>query len=353
MSSSVTVAGQANSPLTLPEIVDNVLHVIATNLGVRYTVVLRIEGNTATVGSLIDTEGTLEAGAVYKFEDTFCAHMLKTGESCIPDVSAASPALQRIPAALDLDVSTYMGVPIRLNDGQIYGTLCAMDKQPRDWGTEHLKTLTLFARLLAHEFSAENQRRSTERAAELGEGPQLTDPVTGLITQPAFESHLRSEERRLKRYGGLYSIGILELKHLPEDDSPESEHVRTQLIQGLANTLMLNSRIVDCCARLDDGRFAVLFPETPAKNIPAWLRRIDAAIRTWNLLHPTLGTDLAFSLGSADSAEADDYQAVWARATGRMITNKMRQEAAPDASTHSIIDMGNQQRRENDYVIRA
>ncbi len=351
MSSSVTVAGQANSPLTLPEIVDNVLQAIAHNLGVRFTIVMRIEGNTATVGSLFDTEGALASGSVYKFEDTFCAHMLKTGESCIPDVSAAGPEIRRIPAAIDLDVSTYIGVPIRLNDGQIYGTLFAMDEQPRDWGAEHIKTLTLFARLLAHEYSAEAQRRAAERASEFGEGPQFIDPVTGLITQPAFESHLRSEERRLRRYGGLYSIGILELKDLPEGDSPEAVATQTQIIQGLANTLMLNSRIVDCCARLDDGRFAVLFPETPAKNIPAWLRRIDAAVRTWNLLHPGLETELAFSLGTADSAEADDYQSVWARATGRMLTDKMRGEKPSGAPTY-LPGMETPTRREADVVMQ-
>jgi GAF domain-containing protein len=353
MSLSVTLAGQATSPLTLPEIVDNVLQAISHNLGVRYTVVMRIEGNTATVGSLIDTQGALGPGAVYKFEDTFCAHMLKTGESCIPDVYAAGPEIQRIPGAIELDVSSYLGVPIRLSDGQIYGTLFAMDEHPQQWTAEHVKTLTLFSRLLAHEFSAEHQLRIAERAAEFGEGPQFTDPLTGLITQPAFESHLRAEERRLRRYGGLYSIGVLELKHQPQDDSPEAAAMQTQLIQGLANTLMLNSRIVDCCARLEDGRFAVLFPETPAKNLPAWLRRIDAAVRTWNLLHPTLETELAFSLGTADSSEADDYQAVWARATGRMLTDKVRQEVAPEVSFQRIADTAMPQRRETDFVMRA
>jgi PleD family two-component response regulator len=143
------------------------------------------------------------------------------------------------------------------------------------------------------------------------------------------------------------------LKHQPQDDSAEAAAMQTQLIQGLANTLMLNSRIVDCCARLEDGRFAVLFPETPAKNLPAWLRRIDGAVRTWNLLHPALDTELAFSLGTADSSEADDYQSVWARATGRMLTDKVRQEVAPEVSFQRVADTAMPQRRETDFVMRS
>jgi diguanylate cyclase (GGDEF)-like protein len=353
MSSPTSEAGQATSPFTLSEIVDNVLQAIAHNLQTRYTVVMRLEGSTATVSSLLDTEGTTEPGAVYAFEDTFCAHMLRTGEPCIPDVQLAAPELRRIPAALDLNVSSYVGVPIRLNDGHIYGTLCAMDQQPRAWEGDHLKTLMLFARLLAHEFSTESQRRAAERAAQFGEGPQFTDPLTGLLTRPAFESHLRSEERRLRRYGGIYSIGVLELTHQFDADDPQAEAVHEQLLQGLAQTLMLNSRIVDCCARLDGDRFAMLFPETPAKNLPAWLRRINGALQNWNLLHPGLGAELAFSLGTADSGEADDYQAVWARATGRMLTDKMRQEVAPEASLQQVASVEIPARRETDYVERS
>ena len=49
----------------------------------------------------------------------------------IPDVQVL-PELRALPVTVELDIGCYVGVPIRLTDGSLYGTLCGFAHQPVD-----------------------------------------------------------------------------------------------------------------------------------------------------------------------------------------------------------------------------
>jgi diguanylate cyclase len=316
--SSITIPHQTTPRPSLPDTIESALQLAARTLGARLIMLTRIDGNTSTVTGVVDRLDTVRPGTVFPLEDTFCLHLLRTGETTIGDTDEASPGVQRIPAALELDVRAYLGVPVRFGNGEIFGTFCAYDSRPRQWTGEDLRTLSLLARLLGFELEGDRQRRRADRGGHSAHEVQLTDEQTGLIARPAFENQLRLEERRLRHGGGLYSVAMLEINELVEIEQAQGSLAGEHLIQGFANTLMLSSRLVDCCARLGAGRFAVLFPETPAKNVPAWQRRFDTGLDTWNLLHRALGAALTYAIGVAESEEGDDYQSVLALATERM-----------------------------------
>ena len=318
LASSFTMPHHTASSYTLQDVIDGILKLIADMLDVRLSMSTRIDGNASTVSGVIDRLDSVEVGTVFPLEDTFCLQMLRTGETSFHDIESAAPAVRRVPAALELDLRSYIGVPVRLADGRIFGTLCAAHSTPRHWTTDEHATLRLLARLLSHEVDLDLRDQSAERRGYYGKDAQPTDQLTGLIGRPAFENQLRLEERRLRRYGGVYGVAVLEVNDFREIGMAAGQPVADQLLQGLANTLMLSSRLVDCCARLEGGCFAVLFPETPATNIPAWQDRIEAAITTWNLLHPTLGAELGFAIGVSDSEEGEDYQSVLDLARKRM-----------------------------------
>ncbi len=333
--SSITMPHHT-SRLTLSEIVDGTLNLVSQTLGARLTMLTRIDGNTSTISGVVDRLDTIQPGTVFSLDDTFCLQMLRTGQNRITNTDAASAAIRRIPAALELDVRSYAGVPIRLEDGQIFGTLCSADSCPREWTAQEIRTLVLLARLLGCVVDADLQTRHREHNQQSCADQQTTDRLTGLIDRAAFENQLRVEEQRLGRYGGVYSVAVLELDHPACIGMSEGRTVTDQLLEGLANTLMLSSRLLDCCARLEGGRFAVLFPETPSQNVPAWWRRIEAALDTWNLLHAALGAELSFWIGVADSEEADDYQAILALGTQRLLADQAHRAAGRHEPTSNM-----------------
>ena len=322
MPATATMPVISRPAIHLTDVIDGVLGLLSQTLDVRLSMVTRIEGSTLTIVAAVDQLDLAQGGAVYPVDDTICVNVLKGGENCIADTQTAKQAIRSGTYSRELAVRAFAGVPITLADGQIYGTLCVGESQPRLWTANHLATLRLMARLLSHEFNLEREERQAERSRQFSRSMQLTDELTGLISGTAFANQLRTEAYRCMRYGGRYSIAIVELKDVVEIERNHGAAVRDQLLQGLANALMLNSRIVDCCARIEGGRFAILFPETPARNLPAWHARVEAGIRTWRLLHPNLGVELNYSLGIADNEDAGDDQAVLGLAIERMMEHK-------------------------------
>jgi EAL domain-containing protein (putative c-di-GMP-specific phosphodiesterase class I) len=72
----------------------------------------------------------------------------------VPDTSQV-PSLSSLPATHE-GVACYAGVPLRLPDGHIFGTLCCADDRPRpDLRPGDIRVLQTVARLLGHELARE------------------------------------------------------------------------------------------------------------------------------------------------------------------------------------------------------
>jgi GAF domain-containing protein len=55
------------------------------------------------------------------------------------------PVLRDNPAIRDLGIIAYAGVPLIAPSGDVLGTLCAIDHQPRHWTTEQVEILSNLA----------------------------------------------------------------------------------------------------------------------------------------------------------------------------------------------------------------
>ena len=118
----------------------------------------------------------LDEDAAVPLEETFCARMVR-GE--IPNV---------IPDARGGGVGAYIGVPVRLEGGRVWGTLCCLGHGPQPSLDERdVALLRLLADLVADEIitlEAETWRRETER----GRVEEILDREAITIhLQPIFE----------------------------------------------------------------------------------------------------------------------------------------------------------------------
>ena len=81
-------------------------------------------------------------------EQTYCLRMLN-GEvpNLIPD-TRAEPAVRDLEATAR--VGAYLGVPVKLSDGRVHGTLCGVSEQPRsELGSEQLRFMHVLADIVA------------------------------------------------------------------------------------------------------------------------------------------------------------------------------------------------------------
>lgn len=289
---------------TLRDVVEGVLDAVAQLLNTRIVAISRIESTTYTVMAVVDQHHAIQAGQLFNVFDTFCMGMLESGQPLrIDDTTQAPMPLRAIPQKLELDVRAYLGVPLYMPDGRVFGSLWAADPAPRRFADNDIALLQLFARLLAPELEQADQSRHTERIEQAHAMHTKVDPSTGLLVGDSFQTAIDREVARHSRYGSVYAIAALTISSLPVSTERHGVSTADTLRQALADILMHTSRLVDCCARVEENLFAVLFSETTAVGVAAWRKRIDAAVEAWNRLHAANGLLLEIGVGIADCTE--------------------------------------------------
>jgi GGDEF domain-containing protein len=291
--------------LTLSDVVEGLLDVVARLFHTRLAVVARIESTTYTVMSVIDQHHTLRPGQIYHLQDTFCMHMLEQGQPlCISDITQAPMPFRFLPNRLELNIRSYIGVPLYMADGRVFGSLWAADPSVRIFSEQDVAMLQLFARLLRYELDQDAQTRHLERIEQFKSMHTSVDQLTGLLARDSFEAALAREELRWGRTQNFYAVSVLSI--MQPEDTPESAQRCETMRQGLADILMRSSRLVDYCARIDTDEFAVLFADTTSEGVQIWRSRIEAAIEAWNRVHAARGLALTIAMGIADCYDLQD-----------------------------------------------
>jgi GAF domain-containing protein len=76
---------------------------------------------------------------------SFCQHVVRSRRPLVISDAREHPLLRYNPAIRDLGVIAYLGVPLLTPTGQVLGTLCAIDHQPRHWTPEQVEILSNLA----------------------------------------------------------------------------------------------------------------------------------------------------------------------------------------------------------------
>ncbi|MCZ2860294.1 SpoIIE family protein phosphatase [Blastococcus sp. VKM Ac-2987] len=82
---------------------------------------------------------------------SFCQHVVRSAAPLVITDARTDPLVADNLAIPDLHVIAYAGVPMTDADGQVVGSLCAIDSRPREWRDEDLAVLTDLAEACASE----------------------------------------------------------------------------------------------------------------------------------------------------------------------------------------------------------
>jgi len=103
----------------------------------------------------------LEPGRRIDATETLCDVVCRNDAPLALDDARRDTRYCGHPASLRLGIAAYIGVPFRLPNGMVLGTLCAFDRVPHVGLDEVLPLYRLFARLLAHEFQLVDVARTS------------------------------------------------------------------------------------------------------------------------------------------------------------------------------------------------
>jgi len=108
------------------------------------------------------------------------------------------------------------------------------------------------------------------------------DDLTGLYNRRAFNDFFRAEAGRVRRYGGLLALVLLDLDHFKRVNDAHGHDAGDEVLRDFARVLRESCREVDVPARYGGEEFAVLMPAAgtrAARLLAERVRRDFGAIK--------------------------------------------------------------------------
>ncbi|MCJ7711906.1 MAG: GGDEF domain-containing protein, partial [Chloroflexi bacterium] len=118
---------------------------------------------------------------------------------------------------------------------------------------------------------------------EIQPAPPSTDRdmLTGLDDEAAWDRRVADETARVRRYPRPVTIVRLELDGLERLTGLLGEEAGDRLLRAMADTVRRLARDTDHVARLGQGGFAFLMPETSAEEAVGYVERVSRACELW------------------------------------------------------------------------
>lgn len=236
-----------------------VLAFLRQRFGFGLWMVTRTEGDDWIVLQSEDHGYNVKPGQVFKWADSFCSEMVKgNGPRIAPD-SDLIPAYKAAPIGQQADIKAYIGVPLLDDEGELFGTLCAIDPSPQSINIAYEQTLiellaALLSTVLVAELKAEHEARRCERLELEAE----TDSLTHLYNRRAWDRLMANEEERCRRYGHPAIVMSIDLDGLKKLNDSQGHAAGDALIARAAQALSKAAREVDIVARLGGDEFGII-----------------------------------------------------------------------------------------------
>jgi PAS domain S-box-containing protein len=98
--------------------------------------------------------------------DSFCKHVVADALPLVVEDARIDPRVCSIPSVRTLGIVAYLGVPLQLESGEVLGSLCVIDFEPRIWTESQQRGLERLARTTMTEIRNRRQMQLLEEASQ-------------------------------------------------------------------------------------------------------------------------------------------------------------------------------------------
>ena len=277
--------------------------------------VTRVVGEDWVVLDAVGQGYDVAPNSVLRWSDSFCSRMVE-GEG--PNVTTAVselPVYRQAPVFDQLDIETYVGLPLAIEGEGLFGTLCGIDPGRSTVPLETLEPFLLhIADLLTTALALDLERDRLQRRLDLAKVASRTDALTGLPNRRAFDLLLKLEEARCRRFGSSATILVMDLDGLKVRNDTEGHAAGDGYLRAAGAALSSVVRASDMAFRIGGDEFAVI--AAPAPAVPETLvSRVNKALATGGV---------EASVGIATRRPDESLDDVLSRADERMYDLKRR-----------------------------
>jgi len=135
--------------------VASILEAVSRETGMRFATVARVSETRWTACAVYDTINFgLRAGQDLVLETTICNEIREHGHTVTFDHASTHPLYSRHPTPALYGFESYISVPIYRANGRFFGTLCAVDPEPRSIDEPTIQAFEQFASALGEVIDA-------------------------------------------------------------------------------------------------------------------------------------------------------------------------------------------------------
>jgi len=255
---------------------------------------------------------------------SFCGHaILGDGVFLVPDAAEDKRFNDNPLVTNDPHIRFYAGCPLTVPNGSKLGTLCIIDREPREFSEDDLALLSDLARMAEQELAA----------VQLA----TMDELTMLSNRRGFETlslHALNLCRRLDKPASMLFFDLDWFKQI-NDRFGHAEGDRA--LTSFAQLLKQSFRESDVVARLGGDEFAVLLTNSGSDELNSTLDRLQQSVDDHNR-QAQRGYDIVFSVGAVafDAARHADMAQLMAEADTLMYEQKRKRHAEHDNDQGSV-----------------
>lgn len=243
-------------------------------------------------------------------EDSFCRYVVTSEEPVIVPDATNDERFSDHPAVTgESHIRFYAGVPLRTREGHVVGTVCAIDRRPRSFGSRDLVVLEELAGV------AMDRMELLQSAA--------TDALTEALTRRAFKED--AEQRiamALRHETDLHCI-VLDVDHFKAVNDTYGHAAGDNVLKAVAATCKEILRAGDVFGRLGGEEFAIILPLADQRAAMVVAEKLRHAIESQTVRCEEGQLQVTASFGIAGlSIVAKDVEAILAQADAAMYRAK-------------------------------
>jgi diguanylate cyclase (GGDEF)-like protein len=271
---------------------ERIARLIRLSLGVKTAIVSLMDGHRQWYKAA-------EGAAVREVPlgESFCKELLTTGLPMVVGNASEDPRFQANPhVTADGGVRFYAGVPLRTRQGQVIGSVCAIDPVPRPTAGSEIAILAELAELAMNEL--ELRRLAT------------VDGLTGTMSRRAFKEATDRQVALARRHRNALSLIAFDLDHFKTINDTYGHPAGDQVLAGVARAVTSQLRTSDLFGRLGGEEFAVLLPHTDAARAYDVAEKLRAGLRAVKFpgSHPPIIASASFGVATFDPGTDDTEQ---------------------------------------------
>jgi diguanylate cyclase len=186
--------------------------------------------------------------------DTLCKRAIDEGRPYTDDVAGCWGDSE---AAKALGITTYASVPVRLEDGSLYGTLCGASSAKKPMTERGEQVLKLFAKLISRQIEKDMLLKELQAANEKLRSQSYTDALTGLPNRRSILETLARQFATAQRNQQHVVLAFIDLDYFKAINDQFGHDAGDAFLVEVGRRLGAAIRVDDVLGRLGGDEFVV------------------------------------------------------------------------------------------------